>query len=572
MNRAQAPALALLLAACAGLSGCGLNQAGVQPPSDTIAFPASAVLDRESHWLFVTNSNADLRYNDGSLMALSLARAAVDREPYRPAIPAGPDTPAVPENHPDWGDCPAVNYARPREDPRRFCCWDVVNRRRDVLNCDERGYVDSDDIAARDVVATDEDFDDGNRGLANVRIGSFAAGMVLQRVTCPVDYKIGQGMGRVACASCDGYSAGADRLLLGVRGDTSLTFVDVQSKGAATPPTLKCVGDPEDPEAAGQFVSCDDRHRVIRAPSGLASLGTEETPSNTDVPLPDEPYALAIDEDAGLLFIGHLTGNTARPNSGGYSMFDIAPRTKQPPPLGDNLGLEEPRFISPFGSPFAPNNLGAVGVSGLKTRKVLRTYDPGDGSPVLEWEATVGVYATSRFIPQVAGLGTTTTCPLPAESAGVREIAAFPNGVSFSSPLVGAETRGVEFIDDRRSFVLQRTPPALIGFLDTTPTEVLETCGSPTFLDRYDSPAGTRLFVTCFADGEIYVFDPTVPRLVKTFRVGRGPAGLVFDQRRPVAYVVGFGDNNVSVVDLEPGSLTEYQVIQRIGFPRTIPR
>jgi hypothetical protein len=189
--------------------------------------------------------------------------------------------------------------------------------------------------------------------------------------------------------------------------------------------------------------------------------------------------------------------------------------------------------------------------------------------------ATAGVYATSRFVPQVAGLGTTTACPNPLSDTPVREIAAFPNGTYYTSPLVGTETRGVEFIDDRRSFVLQRSPPALIGFLDSTPTDVLETCGSPTFLDQHDSGVGPRLFVTCFADGEIYVFDPAVPRLVKTFRVGRGPAGLVFDEklgRRPVAYVVGFGDNNVSVIDLEPGSETEYQVIQRIGFPRTIPR
>jgi hypothetical protein len=47
---------------------------------------------------------------------------------------------------------------------------------------------------------------------------------------------------------------------------------------------------------------------------------------------------------------------------------------------------------------------------------------------------------------------------------------------------------------------------------------------------------------------------------------------LVFDEKRPVAYAVGFADNNVSVINLEPGSPTEYQVIQRIGFPRTIPR
>jgi hypothetical protein len=562
MNRAQAPALALLLAACAGLSGCGLNQAGVTPPSDTIAFPASAVLDRDSDWLFVTNSNADLRYNDGSLMAFSMTRAAKDREPYDP----GTDPPRT-ENHPEWGDCSQVNYPNPRSDPKHFCCWDVVNRKRDALNCDERAYVGSNEDAQSET---------SEHGRGNVRIGSFAAGMVLQRATCPVDYKQGQA-GRVACdATCGGYTSGRDRLLLGVRGDTSLTFVDVESRGPDTPPSLRCVGDPRIPEAPGHFASCDAQHRVIRAQSGLASVGNEPMPSDTppaEVPLPDEPYALTIDDDAGLLFIGHLTGNTARAFSGGYSMFDIAPRTKDGPRTGydQDPGLEAPRFIAPFSSPFAPNNLGAVGMSGLKTRKTIRTHEIAPGQTV-RWEATVGVYATSRFVPQVAGLGTTTTCPLPMDATPVREIAAFPTGTYYSSPLTGAETRGVEFIDDRRSFVLQRTPPALIGFLDSTPTEVLETCGSPTFLDRNDNGVGPRLFVTCFADGEIYVFDPTVPRLVKTFRVGRGPAGLVFDRKRPVAYAVGFGDNNVSVIDLQPGSPTEYQVIQRIGFPRTLPR
>jgi hypothetical protein len=41
---------------------------------------------------------------------------------------------------------------------------------------------------------------------------------------------------------------------------------------------------------------------------------------------------------------------------------------------------------------------------------------------------------------------------------------------------------------------------------------------------------------------------------------------------KPIAYVVGFGDNNISVVDLDPTSPTEYHVIQRIGFPSTVPR
>ena len=38
------------------------------------------------------------------------------------------------------------------------------------------------------------------------------------------------------------------------------------------------------------------------------------------------------------------------------------------------------------------------------------------------------------------------------------------------------------------------------------------------------------------------------------------------------AYVVGFGDNNISVVDLAPGADNEYRVVHRLGFPRVSPR
>jgi hypothetical protein len=519
MNRAKAPAHVLLLAACAWLPACGLNQAGVEPPADTIAYPASAVLDRAGDWLFVTNSNADLRYNDGTLIALSLTRAEADR------VVSIADRPR----------CPAVNYANPRTDSPNLCCRDVIDP--NVLDCDERSYVGSDDenmAAASDPKV--------KRGAANIRIGSFAAGMVLQTATCPT---IGGG-----CDICTGFSSDVDRLLLGVRGDTSLTFIDVQSNGDATPPTLKCVGDPTDPESPGDFAACDAAHRIVTAPSALASPSNDPNPP--DVPLPDEPYALAIDPQDGLLFIGHLSGNTARPFTGGFSLFDIAPRVAGAQPSG-KLGLEAPRFIAPFSSPFSPNSVGSVGVTALNY---------ADGK----------MYASSRYTAQVAPLGTTAQCPLPVGS--VREVAAFPNGPSYNPPLAGSETRGIQFVNGP-AFVLQRSPPSLIRFFPDqyTATDILETCSSPTFLDQYTNSAGeTRLFVTCFADGEVYVYDPGLPQLVKTFSVGRGPSGLVFDSKREVAYVVGFGDNNISVIDLVPGSPTEYHMIQRIGFQRTTPR
>jgi hypothetical protein len=509
MNRAQAPAYVVMFLACASAPACGLNEAGVAPLPNTIAYPASAVMDSAGDWLFVTNSNADLRYNDGTLIALNLGRAADDRAPGA---------------HPY--ECPEVNYDNPlhSKDAPDFCCRDALDP--NLVNCDERGYVGP---AA----------DKGN-GTWNVQIGSFAAGMVRQHAVCPT-----------GCTLCADYTTADDRLLIGVRGDTSLTFIDVELKGADEPPRLKCVGPVTDPDAPGGFVACDEAHRVVTATSGLAS--PQDDPDPADIPLPDEPYALAIDDRDGLLFIGHLSGNTARPYTGGFSLFDISPRGPE------NPHLDTPRFIAPFPSPFAANSVGSVGVTALNV-------DNGT------------VYASSRYAAQVAGLGTTAQCPV--EGTPIREIAAFPNGTYYNPPLAGSETRGIQFAAGK-AFVLQRSPPALVAFMTTssplypgTPTDVLETCSSPTFLDKYDSGVGERLFVTCFADGEIYVYDPTLPRLVKTFPVGRGPSGLVFDNThgRNVAYVVGFGDNNISVVDLAPGSPTEYHVVQHMGFPRVTPR
>ena len=531
MNRAQAPAHVLLLAACAWAPACGLNQAGVDPPSNTIAYPASAVMDRTGEWLLVTNSNADLRFNDGSLMAFSLRRAAMDRGGTR-------------------YQCPSVNYPNPTTDEPNFCCRDALDP--NITNCDERSYIGAAD-------------DTEHKGLGNVRIGSFAAGMVLQTFTlndtgvsraCPQFDS-----GGMACPNvCDDYKNLADRLYIGVRGDTSLTYVDIESTDpdpsmpdvGPPPPKIKCVGNPAQPSV--DFATCDDDHRVITAMSALASATEDEHPPL--IPLPDEPYALAYDEAHGLVYIGHLSGNSARAFTGGFSLFDVAP-TGESSGLGD---LEKPRFIAPFPSPFTPNSVGSVGITALTN-------------------TSNGLFASSRYVPQVAGLGSTAQCP-----GMLREIAGYPNGNNFNPPLVGSETRGIRFVNGR-AFVLQRSPPALVGFQGSTPTDVLETCGSPTFLDKYpdrrdpsdpnnansDVPE-TRLFVTCFADGEIYVYDPSIPRLVKTFLVGRGPSGLVFDEPRKVAYVVGFGDNNISVIDLDPAHETQYHVVQRIGFPRVTPR
>jgi hypothetical protein len=167
-----------------------------------------------------------------------------------------------------------------------------------------------------------------------------------------------------------------------------------------------------------------------------------------------------------------------------------------------------------------------------------------------------------------------------------------PAGNTLNSNLAGSEMRGVEFIEPlpgsqpnyaQRAFALQRQPPDLVAFdiatnesgaTNATPTDVIETCSGPTFLYQHDTGAGEgpRLFVNCFDTGEVYVFDPSGPTLLTTFGVGRGPAGMVFDTARPLAYVLDFSQNDVSVVDVSLGSPTQYHVVQRIGFPSVTPR
>ena len=53
--------------------------------------------------------------------------------------------------------------------------------------------------------------------------------MVLQQPTCPIDFDTG-----TLCDICNTFAPGDDRLLIGVRGDTSLTFVDVDVAAAPT--------------------------------------------------------------------------------------------------------------------------------------------------------------------------------------------------------------------------------------------------------------------------------------------------------------------------------------------------
>ncbi|MDB4982149.1 MAG: hypothetical protein JWM82_2901 [Myxococcales bacterium] len=528
----------LVMGSGAGLSACGLNQEGVPPPRDRIVYPSSARLDALGRWLYVANSNSDLRYNNGTLVAVDVVAAANDYDPQ----------------HGKWKVCPRADYVRSYDvgladtdvdkDGIGRCCWDYLDRT--VLDCDERKYVHGD---------------------STIEIGSFAAGMEFQATEkscftdpattrhqcshlCSADADGGAAAGAAdvdAGSSADAGVAGEGvtegRLFIGVRGNSSLTYVDTQPDSTGAAPRLSC--NTQKSTSTKDSKDCSVANRVVDV--------------TTTLTVPDEPYALHLDEDADLLYVGHLRGDIAHPDTGGVSLFDVA----RPDP---DLKGSPPRFLHSSRGFFPADQNGFFGVTSLT---------PGPGHQL---------YATSRYVPMAVGLNAASQDDDgPLCSRDATKIFVSASAVTFTSPLVGGgELRGLQFVSPTQAFALQRVPPALVAFdvtggiLGNVPTGIVETCAAPTFLQAYGGGTDSRLFVTCFEAGQVYVVDPSIPGVVAVIDVGRGPAGLVFSAagtKSPArAYVVGFGHNNVSIVDLERGSPTQYHVIQKLGFPSVLPR
>ena len=84
----RVPTIGLFVLGTLVLAGatCGLGQTGIDPPLDQIFWPGGLAIDPDGNWLYVVNSNNDLRFNAGTLLAIDLQKAKLDR-----------DTPSWPE-------------------------------------------------------------------------------------------------------------------------------------------------------------------------------------------------------------------------------------------------------------------------------------------------------------------------------------------------------------------------------------------------------------------------------------------------------------------------------------------
>jgi DNA-binding beta-propeller fold protein YncE len=468
-----APVLAVSVGALAPAAGCSFGESGVNPPLDDIFLPGGLRVDPAGRWLYVVNSNSDLRYNAGTLVTADLDAAAADRL------------------RTDWPNCPGPGYVADEVSEPRFCCRDYFDPT--ILNCKESGYIDP----ARTVL-----------------MGSFGSALEVEhRPGTPPD---------------------ARRVYVAVRAEPSITFLDgtVTDQGVI----LRCRDDDQGPNPL-----CDDTHKVLG-----------QTDPAKGPRLPEEPQKLVLDSQLRLLYVAHASES--------LSLVDICPDKPY------MTSTRRPVFDQP-----------AMWVTSL----VLSS--PGD--------AAADVFVTGREL-----FGRTTTGILslrlrdadqPCANGPRRPIDLLPGQTFYPSAFYsnGSDIRGYALWPERqRAYVLHRnggnlTDPQAVVALDRTPDAqghpinqslgVVEVCAGGTEMKWGNGGRGPRLYVVCFDAGQIYVIDPENVVVTGIINVGRGPALLTFSEKDPgTAYVTGFSDNNVSVVDLRAGSPTENRVIQRLGFPQ----
>ena len=490
-------------------AGCSLGQSGINPPVDQIFLPSGLAVDPNGNWLYVINSNNDLRFNAGTLLAFDLQKAKRDR-----------DNPAP------WAECNTTHFTDDNA-PETLagtldapCCSDRLQPH--VLNCNERAYVQAD---------------------ATVQIGSFGGDAIIQTYT-----------------GADG--APVSRVFMVVRAEPSITFVDITHSSGSV--HMRCNGPRQDPDPQLVNPFCDDNWRIRRS-SGAAI---------TDNVLPEEPHSLVLDEDWGILYVSHLTITVNRQIvGGGVSTIDV----------NALLAPQAPNVISSIARVVFPTSP-VQGVTAMTLDK------PGNPNGVL--------YAVARATPDITGL--VLQCREPGQHCnvndpGARDLSLVPGEEITSSVFLpsGTDVRGflLSPYGNNQAYVLHRnspdvttsTDPAALVVLDrglgrngepaNQPSAILEICSGANQMQFHDAGRGNLLYITCFEGGQIYVVDPQAPLVVGIIEAGHGPTSLRFSPTDPTsAFVVDFADNDVSVIDLKPGSQTEYMVVQRLGFPHAVTK
>lgn len=541
------------------LGGCNDPNTGIDAPVDNFFFPEGLLLDprtpegdaepEAAKYLFVSNGNNDLNYNGGSV-------TVIDLEAF---FEAWSDTRVDAEGN----EVPTYEPYPYCEGPGERCVLDVGARTTDDFPCRRLGLLPQ-------VVECDE----APFVVDGVRLGDFSTHIAASKEP-----------------------SGTPRLWIPVRGDPSVTFIDV--KGSLPgPPDLDCGQRRVDGEADDRS-RCADEHR-------LTHLRNDRSLDE----LPREPFNVHVSEseDYRYAFIAHASGPA-------LSIIDLDGLSgdDSQPAIVDINNIFSPTIGTVLSGGFglATRPCGACGVEGEEE-------DPGFNQPDVTQGCTRPlVYSSLRF--QLLATSFTASgidpdalpsgaverdgcedaqgnylgpfCATPDQvgqecailcEPQVRNVVRFPvGGVDPLSTVSGEALGDVHFGDacGDELYVLQTNPGALLR-LDTSldggePLDIpagrpIEVCDQPTRFQIWEDEG--LAFVACFQAAYVYVVDLRAEQVVDTVITGTGPHDLVFDELRGMLYVANLLEGSVSVIDVGLDRPTRFKEVARIGLQEPFSR
>lgn len=592
---------------CRPWSGSGDS---AEPPPHCFFFPSGLALDPLGDLLYVGNTNADLSFGGGTVVAVDLLRYERAVACFRKANrrPGDPDpAPGLDCGSPDCSSLALTQdtsietlagYDRkgtPQDLDRCYCEADLLDS--NVVNCESHRFV------LRD---------------RTVRTGNFSGPLRLLTGGDPVDWN---------ALSADPYRS----LLLPVRGDPSLTHIEIVRQGlsdlASRPPrrptnppalSMSC-GGAASPDRAS---SCDDLHRVQHGEHPPFLDPFDPDPGSLLGPqLPPEPFGIMPDSGCkpGYTLCPDGRSRTVRccdsqGNADDDYRYDYL--------VLSHLGTGQVSAFNLVGAHHEPH----LSRSALLSTGLFPERGSAEGAfglaPLVPGDLTMPWYLTSRQVGVIATFRLSPTGPLgdPQVVAGARVLVsnAFTSGQDVREMIV--EPGG------QRAFLTVSNPPSLM-VLDTRPTPggtpanqvsaIVDVCFGPSkmALSRRPQPGGgvrTRIYIACYLAGQVAVVDPDTAELVAIVQAGRGPVSvalnygggssagrtavdpcadpLVSDAQAealgvrcprqgglrlrlgdrdlgPRAYVSAYLDNAIAVLDLDPQSPTYHRLVSRIGLP-----
>ena len=499
----------LLVVAVGG--GCSFGESGIAPPTNRVFLPAGMLADPAGNFLYVVNSNSDLRFNAGTVVAVDLSKIK--------SVPANPDR------------CTKTRFSRTEGVPGDYCCRDMVDS--NLINCNDPQFIRDD---------------------ATIEIGSFGGAAAMQTFQRDgVDIR---------------------RLFVAVRAEPSITYADVtvgdDGTGSQTV-SIRCTG-PHGPGAPEQprNAFCEDNWRV-RRPGG-ATPGERVLPEEPHALWFDQTSQslvvghLTVAANAQLLGGGLSTIDVCHPELetddayrvrfAGLSRKAFLPESQSQ----SVAGLSAPMTpAAPFTDALAPRVFATARYTAAISGMVFRTVpddpsNPGnnDCDPARARDLTL-VPGEHFFSPAFLPNGSDVRS-IVFSSDGSRAFVLHRNDAD-----TAANPAAIAVLDRR---------PLPDGTPSNQPVAVLQVCNGPSALQMRDVGRGERLFVTCYDDGSIFVVDPAALVITGSVDAGVGPVALTFSPtEQGIAYVASFVNSHLSVIDLRPGSLTENRVLLRIGLP-----